>query len=782
MPGPGLTFSVDTHVFRELGELLVGRDSTALLELIKNAYDADATRIVVTAVNLDVLDHGRIVVEDNGCGMDETRFVNGFLRIASRYKEEGARRSEHFRRRYTGSKGIGRLAAHKLAKFMEVHSVCGVPQSSSSQSIRATIDWERIESKPTLGALSDEIHLEAIRLPRAKHPGTVITLSRLRRPWTDRERVRFVAECRSFEVPKLLRAPLPSRLLGHPLLFATPVLRDSTSNDPGCEIKLEGEFDEGDDYWERLVDATNWVLEIDCKSDKRLVRYAVAPTKPTSRAYIKSDPRRFEHAHSHPDEGPFFQARILVRDQQIHNRDVLNWSRQMSGVRVYMEGFRVLPYGGPGDDWLGLDSSTSRRSWQSDEVLKDLVAHEDEAGDWQVLGLANRSYTGAVFLTQEDAPTLQMLVNREGFVAERAYDTMVEIVKRGIDLLTRTRAAATAEARRQKRVERELARQTPKPNPVNKALPADTLRVGGSDIVPQRTLTGATANAMETVQEARRLLATTADPVVVSQRLELAQTALAQVVTVADRVGDTAAMLRVLASLGTLTAGFVHEIRGLLGTAVALHESIDRIRADKTIRGDSRTRLNAVFQSLGDLRRQIERQAAYLVDLTSTDARRRRSRQRLSDRFDSASRLVSPTADRRGIGILNEIPVGLKSPPMFPAELTAVFSNLLTNAVKAAGDQGSIRARGSTLADGGAVLVVENTGIAVDLADSEKWFLPFESTSSKIESALGYGMGLGLTITRDVLEQYGATIRFVAPDPAYATAVEIQFSGGRESS
>ncbi len=52
MTGPNLRFSVDTHIFRELGELLVGRDSTALLELIKNSYDADATRIVVTAVDL----------------------------------------------------------------------------------------------------------------------------------------------------------------------------------------------------------------------------------------------------------------------------------------------------------------------------------------------------------------------------------------------------------------------------------------------------------------------------------------------------------------------------------------------------------------------------------------------------------------------------------------------------------------------------------------------------------------------------------------------------------
>ena len=41
----GGTFTVDTKFFRELGELLVGRDSTAWVELIKNAYDADATLV-----------------------------------------------------------------------------------------------------------------------------------------------------------------------------------------------------------------------------------------------------------------------------------------------------------------------------------------------------------------------------------------------------------------------------------------------------------------------------------------------------------------------------------------------------------------------------------------------------------------------------------------------------------------------------------------------------------------------------------------------------------------
>ena len=78
------SFTVDTHVFRELGELLVGRDSTALVELIKNSYDADATDVIVYGNNLDDVERGEIVVTDDGVGMDSRTFSEGFLRIAAR--------------------------------------------------------------------------------------------------------------------------------------------------------------------------------------------------------------------------------------------------------------------------------------------------------------------------------------------------------------------------------------------------------------------------------------------------------------------------------------------------------------------------------------------------------------------------------------------------------------------------------------------------------------------------------------------------------------------------
>jgi hypothetical protein len=82
-------FSVDTKLFRELGELLVGRESTALIELVKNAYDADSTFVQIFAERLREADDGLIIIDDDGIGMNVDEFSRGFLRIAGRSKAEG---------------------------------------------------------------------------------------------------------------------------------------------------------------------------------------------------------------------------------------------------------------------------------------------------------------------------------------------------------------------------------------------------------------------------------------------------------------------------------------------------------------------------------------------------------------------------------------------------------------------------------------------------------------------------------------------------------------------
>src|SRR5215213_1214673 len=146
------------------------------MELIKNSYDADASEVVVTAAELDLPERARIVIQDNGCGMTASQFANGFLRIASRFKDEGERRSSHYGRRYTGSKGIGRLAAHKLARAMDIASVSGAPGGKSRQRIEARIDWERIEARETLDEAQEGVTLAEPDLPRAVAVGTTIAL------------------------------------------------------------------------------------------------------------------------------------------------------------------------------------------------------------------------------------------------------------------------------------------------------------------------------------------------------------------------------------------------------------------------------------------------------------------------------------------------------------------------------------------------------------------------------------------------------------------------------
>ena len=77
-----LAFDVDAALFIELGERLVARRSVALAELIKNAYDADATEVIVSFEDVTG-PKGSIVVLDNGSGMTLEAMKRGWMRIAT---------------------------------------------------------------------------------------------------------------------------------------------------------------------------------------------------------------------------------------------------------------------------------------------------------------------------------------------------------------------------------------------------------------------------------------------------------------------------------------------------------------------------------------------------------------------------------------------------------------------------------------------------------------------------------------------------------------------------
>jgi len=766
-------FTVDTHLFRELGELLVGRESTALIELVKNAYDADANEVVVFGDRLSDPQRGVIRISDNGIGMNPETFVRGFLRVASRLRDTGSRTSIRWGRRYTGAKGVGRLSAHKLARRIDIQSIPWRSNGNGSDTydgVEAFIDWDEVEKAETLDAIS-EAAVGASPRPsrRGDHHGTTLTLSRLRQKWTKYQLSRFLVEVEGLRAPKVLCDPLPRRVVDRPLIDQ-PLVVDASSKDPGFTVRLEGEFEVGDNYWPAVLDAASWVLEID--ASPKSVRYGMAPTRRTLRDLGNVRPQTFSEPHPASDSGPFFQARILVREgAPTGGKDERGWASRVSGIRVYMEGFRVLPYGEDADDWLSLSRDTTERTrklrFLTDSVAASRVQEVDEEG---LLLLPNKHYFGAVFLTGHRSGSLHMLVNREGFVPNVGFETLILIVRRGVDLATRVRAAAKASA------SLHALSRTPE---TNTSISQKTPRGAGELREPslRRRAEGSLERLAAQAAELRALAIEARPPL--SERLLATAAEIVRAAQLSRELIPATSMVLVLASVGTQLAAFTHEVNRLLALASDVEAAALRAR-DYDIPAKLQSQLAKVAAGASDLRRAIERQAAYLLDVITPDARRRRSRQRVREGMDVAWQFVAAAAEQRGISFRNEVDGEHKTPPLFRAELMAILTNLFTNAVKAAGRAGAIRAASAILEDGTLSIRLENTGAAVDLDEAERWFAPFESTTLDVDPVLGQGMGLGLGITRDLLAEVGATIGFVSPRRGFATAVEVVFPGGDE--
>lgn len=755
-------FTVDTKLFRELGELLVGRESTALVELIKNAYDADATHVRIVGKHLDDREKGVIIVEDDGVGMNADEFALGFLRIAGRTRVAKDRRSRWFRRRYTGEKGVGRLAAHKLARVLVVESQRwnGEPRDDlrgfkADDGVLATIKWDAVEALETLEDVAGSGAVEVTAHAPANSPwpraGTRLRLSRLRRAWKQRDIDRFHSEVATLVPPPALTQKLPAATVAKKVLFDTPRVRDQGTDAEDFTVEYSGELSMGDRALATKTESADWVIEV--RSDGNTVALAVSPTarfkkeSPLAEAFRASRPVAEEAA------GLQYDVRIFERHQQ-------PWDKALQGVRVYFEGFRVLPYGDPGDDWLDLNRDAKARTQGRLSSLKPLTDYGLVLGD-EHEGLAVKGaslYFGAVFLTREHSPGLRLLINREGFLPGPAFDDLQKNVRVAIDVCTRLRNLATLPQKEERR--KNPARQ-------RRASEESSLRETPSSFLA----TEVTNKIRETVADAMKVVELSRD-VGVKEKLRAVSDQLDEAARLVQDATAEAAMYRVLASLGLEQGAFLHEVNTLAVSADLIVKALEDAAGDVEDK-KLRSKLRHAATEATELRERLRRNAAYITDVTGLGGRKRRSRQPLAQRFETVRAFFDNAASRRGVKIEGRIPEDVKTPAMFPAEITALFSNLLSNAVKFAGKDGRVLA---TAAQDGSELVIriENTGDRVDLPTSDKWFQPFQSTTTEVDAALGQGMGLGLTITRSLLDEYGGSIRFVRPHLPYVTAVEAR--------
>lgn len=132
-----LRLRISGNLIRELGEESVSNANVALMELIKNAYDAEAKCVTVSVKDGSAPSKARLVIEDNGMGMGYQDITEKWAVIASPHKRV-EQTSPNMKRILVGAKGIGRLAAESLG----AKTVMSCQKKGGTKGHRVEFNWD----------------------------------------------------------------------------------------------------------------------------------------------------------------------------------------------------------------------------------------------------------------------------------------------------------------------------------------------------------------------------------------------------------------------------------------------------------------------------------------------------------------------------------------------------------------------------------------------------------------------------------------------------------------
>jgi signal transduction histidine kinase len=505
-PDGQLYFGVDARHVRQLGQELVGDRTTALTELIKNAYDADATTVTLRFNSATNKEGGVLEIQDDGSGMALKDIARGWMRISTDIKD-AQEQSLLYGRARAGRKGIGRFATETLGRRLVLRTTV----ARSTRMLVVDFDWETgYPSGADLGDIGNPYWTE--RTTAADH-GTLLRIEGLYDVWDDtaRRRVRRAV--------RLLQPPFP---------VAKPKRRATAPVDPGFQVGVE--IDNSPDTlvlegYDDFLQAGTARVSAKMDSKGRITVHVISE-------HLKLDakqklPKRFPRTGAFSLEASYF---VFRRDALggVTLRVAQKMAGEFAGVRLYRDGLRVMPYGERDNDWLGLDQLQGSRSGT-------------------LVPIANLNWFGQISIGRSRNPDLRDTASREGLVENRAFSELRAAVGEAL-----VWAAVQVGAARQKKV--STADKRPK---ASRREVLEAARASFESTVRDELPDEASGQVLDLLDAA---LAPVMDEAGASDRSETQRI---------EELLDELELLRVLASLGTSIAVFSHEVRSAVNASAA---------------------------------------------------------------------------------------------------------------------------------------------------------------------------------------------------------------------
>lgn len=331
-----LGFRFAPSILERLGEELVPNLDQAIIELIRNSYDADASECVVD-IKIDKVNGTTIVISDNGTGMTSDQILNNWLVLGGSSKE--STKLTPAGRRTVGDKGLGRLSALRAGSSVEMITRHSSNKGDEAHSI--SIEWSKYDKVRVV----EEVALPIKKAKRIS-VGTTTTLKGITRSFGKNETDR----------------------LGRSIVLLTSPFHDGGHSDfkvkliapdfPELESRVNNGYLDDAEYIlkaEILPDGSGHAKVLDFKGD---VLYSADSSKwPTKK---QDEPLIYKAPETTFELYIFIFNKNTFAGRGSTISEVKNWLKVVGGVHFYHRQFRVPPYGDPGHDWLDMNLSRVR--------------------------------------------------------------------------------------------------------------------------------------------------------------------------------------------------------------------------------------------------------------------------------------------------------------------------------------------------------------------------------------------------------------------------------------
>jgi signal transduction histidine kinase len=699
------SFSIDARTIINLGRDSIKNPTTALLELVKNSYDADAT-IVEVEIN-----KGGIRVADNGVGMTATQLEENWLRIG--YSEKRSKKVSKKSRRKTGEKGIGRLSTDRLGERLVLNT-----KSEKTNPLKLSINWEQfnVDGKSLSDIPVTIVDTDKITTPKsARNSGTEILISDLRQDWLRTDIEQVYSELTALISPFSAVKDFEINFTNHLVEELNGSVKSSYYE--ASEIALQATFDGKSQQIKYKI-----IEKIDSKTrtypntiswDKlsQRVNTDVGFNNKLSCGPVSIDILFFGRTKNNP----------LLAEKGLSLKGLRIFLDKNLGIKIYRDQISVKPYGynnEPSGDWLGLAQRKER----------------DPAGlSRETYKVSSHQMVGAVAIGRDTNPQLIDGASREGLIESEAFYDLRALTFACVTLIEKHRHEKAA---KNKKIEEkknkpglieEVDTYRDDLENLQKNLEELQAKLGSKDTKESKESVGQIAEVIKKTEETKRRF---------------------------EELLDNNRVLSGLATVGIAAAVFGHETQ----TAVSLFRSgVSAAQSSLSLKSPKVKRaLEQLETSLG-YAKQVSSWGAFAMARVRKD---KRTRQKISVKgaIESVIAEVEGAFKAIKIDLIKELKeVDAK---VFVMDIESIVLNLLTNAYSACGQVGKDRKIRIELYEKnqgsrkGFEIVVADSGPGVDKSIADMIWVPL-FTTKKGNTGNEEGTGLGLTIVKNTVEELG---------------------------